>query len=179
MGVVIGKIIAANYRESRRSQWPFIDHTSARDIPSSDVIDLSTLVEQILSVFQQCYNDSLKDKWARTALQVIYQSVLSIHPSIYLSIHLFTSSSHSIHIFIHSIHIFIHLIYIFIHSLHIFIHLIHIFIHSLHIFIHSIHIFIHSIHIYIHSIVGYFMFITTICQSIFPVMSRSTSSSDI
>ena len=91
MGVVIGEIIVSNYRESRRSQWPFIDHTSTRDVPSSDVIDLSTLVEQILSVFQQCYNDSLKEKWARTALQVsVY--CLSVHPSIYLSIHFFHPS---------------------------------------------------------------------------------------
>lgn len=93
MGVVIGEIIIANYRESRRSQWPFIDHTSTRDIPSSEVIDLSTLVEQILSVFQQCYNDSLKEKWARTALQVCVYN-LSVHPSIYPSIHFRPFNSH-------------------------------------------------------------------------------------
>ena len=57
-------------RECKRPPWPFIDHTFSRLSPPADVAELSNLVEMVVSVFQQCCSDSLKDKWAKTALHV-------------------------------------------------------------------------------------------------------------
>lgn len=66
--------IASDYitfnREGRRVWWPFQDHSSRTADPFAKLSDLGTLVEQILSVFQNCSAESLLEKWTRVALSV-------------------------------------------------------------------------------------------------------------
>ena len=57
-------------REAHRNHWPFVYHSTSRNNPDAEVAELSALVEQILLVFQHCLSEPLKEKWAKTALQV-------------------------------------------------------------------------------------------------------------
>ena len=57
-------------REGRRVCWPFQDNFSRGIDPFSKSSDLSTLVEQILVVFQNCSADPLLEKWTKIALSV-------------------------------------------------------------------------------------------------------------
>ena len=52
-------------REGRKVCWPFQDNFSRGIDPFSKSSDLSTLVEQILVVFQNCSADPLLEKWTK------------------------------------------------------------------------------------------------------------------
>ena len=57
-------------REGRSVCWPFQDNFSRGIDPFSKSSDLSTLVEQILVVFQNCSADPLLEKWTKIAISV-------------------------------------------------------------------------------------------------------------
>ena len=59
--------------------WPFHDHSSRTADPFAKMSDLGTLIEQILSVFQNCSADSLLDKWTKVALSVSVMKEFNDH----------------------------------------------------------------------------------------------------